>query len=146
MCQRQTEWGCTEAIFSLARWPVSCGRLLGPPHLLLVMCQQVAVWSLGVTARALPALWGLVWAQGWSPPVWDLSLQRSTARTESVDQPSPPRTKLESFSTEKHPEQCSELKTHNRTLLWVLCIEFDFSLTCRLLDLSFCSVRFFPPL
>ena len=41
MRQRQIEWGCTEAIFSLARWPVSCSRLLSPPHLLLVMCQQL---------------------------------------------------------------------------------------------------------
>lgn len=41
MRQRQIEWGCTEAIFSLARWPVSCSRLLSPPHLLLMMCQQL---------------------------------------------------------------------------------------------------------
>lgn len=40
MRQRQIEWGCTEAIFSLARWPVACSRLLGPSHLLLVICQQ----------------------------------------------------------------------------------------------------------
>lgn len=41
MCQRQIEWGCTEAIFSLARWPVACSRLLSHPHLLLTMCQQL---------------------------------------------------------------------------------------------------------
>lgn len=35
MRQRQIELGCTEAIFSLARWPVACSRLLSPPHLLL---------------------------------------------------------------------------------------------------------------
>lgn len=39
MCQRQIEWGCTEAIFSLARWPLACSRLLSSPHLLLTVCQ-----------------------------------------------------------------------------------------------------------
>lgn len=39
MCQRQIEWGCTGAIFSLARWPFACSRLLSSPHLLLTMCQ-----------------------------------------------------------------------------------------------------------
>lgn len=41
MRQRKIEWGCTEAIFSLARWPLACSRLLSFPHLLLVMCQQL---------------------------------------------------------------------------------------------------------
>ena len=41
MRQRQIELGCTEAIFSLARWPVACSRLLSPSHLLLMMCQQL---------------------------------------------------------------------------------------------------------
>lgn len=37
--QRQIEWGCSGAIFSLARWPFACSRLLSSPHLLLTMCQ-----------------------------------------------------------------------------------------------------------
>lgn len=39
MRQRQIEWGCTEAIFSLARWPFACSLLLSSPHLLLTLCQ-----------------------------------------------------------------------------------------------------------
>lgn len=55
MRQRQIEWGCTEAIFSLARWPVSCSRLLSPPHLLLVMCQQLGWASQLYLLGAFPA-------------------------------------------------------------------------------------------
>lgn len=59
MCQRQIEWGCTEAIFSLARWPLACGRLLSSPHLLLTVCQLLGkclnfwTFSLCPTAEGL---------------------------------------------------------------------------------------------
>lgn len=59
MCQRQIEWGCTEAIFSLARWPLACSRLLSFPHLLLTVCQLLGkclnfwAFSLCPTAEGL---------------------------------------------------------------------------------------------